>query len=295
MSIPPLDREEYIEQEYFFRTYRERLAQNFPTQEILETIREEILSTTKLPFAIDFLNDEIRHQGRISDGMARLAHYFSPFQSFIVRKSEEDKARFDLPVGLLILEREAEYRRGEPVPAGMFVFQFECIARNRLGYDAGMQAMADDPFYDQSWKDWILMVKRQLGTRDFSDFIYLHSQFAVEELRRQRQDETLEVKRSILFGIQEGRIAKANRLKDPLYMFAALQRQLNYPTVPRPKAKSFLPDIPPAIEARLLKLEKRLQLLEMEANNSLDLTKFVKEIPDFDQLDDLLGPTESAP
>jgi hypothetical protein len=35
MRGPVLDREEYIEQEYFFRVYRERLLENVPSQEIL--------------------------------------------------------------------------------------------------------------------------------------------------------------------------------------------------------------------------------------------------------------------
>ena len=55
MTYPPLDREEYIEQTYFFRVYRERLEQNVATQDILLGIHEEILSTTRLPMAIDFL------------------------------------------------------------------------------------------------------------------------------------------------------------------------------------------------------------------------------------------------
>ena len=55
MRPPILDREEYIEQAYFFRVYRERLLENVPSQEILQTIQEEILATTRLPMAIDFL------------------------------------------------------------------------------------------------------------------------------------------------------------------------------------------------------------------------------------------------
>ena len=38
----------------------------------------------------------------------------------------------------------------------------------------------------------------------------------------------------MLFGEKEGRIAMANRRKDPLYLFSALQRHLGYPSVPRP-------------------------------------------------------------
>ncbi len=42
MRGPILDREEYIEQEYFFRVYRERLEENVPSQEILRLVQEEI-------------------------------------------------------------------------------------------------------------------------------------------------------------------------------------------------------------------------------------------------------------
>ena len=95
MAAQPLDREEYIEQEYFFRIYRERLQQNVPSQEILQTIQEEILATTRLPMAVDFLRAEILHSGRISDGMARLGHYFTAFQTFVISRSEADESRFD--------------------------------------------------------------------------------------------------------------------------------------------------------------------------------------------------------
>ena len=44
--MPLLDREEYIEQAYFFRTFHERLDESLPSQEILSSIREEILATT---------------------------------------------------------------------------------------------------------------------------------------------------------------------------------------------------------------------------------------------------------
>ena len=38
----------------------DRAQQNLATQELLQSIREEILSTTKLPMAIDFLASELR-------------------------------------------------------------------------------------------------------------------------------------------------------------------------------------------------------------------------------------------
>lgn len=280
MTAEPLPREELIEQIYFFRTYRDRLLENLPAQEILQTIREEILATTRLPLAIDYLYDEIKHHGRISDGMKRLSHYFTPFQTCVMTSAEDEKARFDLTIALQILEREAEYRSNEPRPAGLFIYQFECISRNRIGYDAGLQSIAEDPFYSEEWKSWIQMIKRNLGTRDFADFIYIYSEFALGEYRRQVRDESAEMKQPILFDVQEGRIAKANRLKDPLYMFAALQRHLNYPMVPRSKRKSDESPFPPALEARLSRLEKRLHLLEAEQKNSLDLSEFYKKPPD---------------
>ena len=113
MPTPKLDREEYIEQTHFFRVFAERLHENVPSQEILLTIQEEILSTTKLPMAIDFLRSEIILTGRMSDAMARLEHYFAPFQAFIMRQAEQDdKSRFDQFMALDILQKEAEHRAG---------------------------------------------------------------------------------------------------------------------------------------------------------------------------------------
>ena len=61
-----LDREEYIEQAYFFRVFRERLATNMAAQEILERVAEEILSTTRLPMALQFLSTEMKHSGPLA-------------------------------------------------------------------------------------------------------------------------------------------------------------------------------------------------------------------------------------
>ena len=101
MSGPPLDREEYIEQTYCFRTFRERLDDNTPAQEILRSLSEELLATTNLPKAVDFLRGEILHAGRISPGMDRLSHYFTPFQTFVMSRAEEERSRFDQKTALL--------------------------------------------------------------------------------------------------------------------------------------------------------------------------------------------------
>ena len=274
MSAPLLSREEYIEQAYFFRVYRERLEDNLPSQEILGSIAEEVLATTKLPMALDFLKGEILLTGRMSDGMGRLTHYFTPFQTFVMSKAEAYKARFDQKTALQILQREAEYMAESPTPAGLFVYQFECIARNRLGYDSGMIAMAGDPLYNEDWKEWILKARLRLGATDFADLIYFRSEHYVNQRRRATGNPDFRPSYPILFGEQEGRIAKANRGKDPLFMFAALQRQLGHPAVPRAQPRQTGPVIHPALEQRLQRLEKRLQLLELEAKGEFDLSKF---------------------
>src|SRR6516225_4008532 len=117
-TAPVLDREEYIEQAYFFRTFRERLVENLPAQEVLQRIHEEILSTTRLPYAIQFLATELKHTGLLSSGFARLPHYFTPFQAFVLRQTEEEAVRISIETALLILEREAAYRAERPTPPG---------------------------------------------------------------------------------------------------------------------------------------------------------------------------------
>src|SRR5438128_4083376 len=100
--LAPLGREEYVEQAHFFRALAERLEANVPAQDVLASVREEVLATTKLPLAIDFLLGELRHEGVLGPALAQLPHYFTPFQAFIVRESENERLRFDLRVGLEI-------------------------------------------------------------------------------------------------------------------------------------------------------------------------------------------------
>ena len=272
MSGRPLDREEYIEQAYCFRTFRERLDDNTPAQEILRSLSEELLATANLPKAVDFLRGEILHAGRISPGMARLSHYFTPFQTFVMARAEEERSRFDQKTALLALERQAEYLSASPTPAGLFIYQFECIARNRLGYDRGMKAISDDPFYDKTWRDWILKARLRLGTTDFGQLIYYRSEQYVAE--KHKRNPAYKPSYPILFSVQEGRIAKANRGKDPLYMFAALQRQIGLPAAPRLRAKEQGPIIHPALETRLQRIETRLKILDSEVKGDFDLSEF---------------------
>jgi hypothetical protein len=275
-----LDREEYIEQAYFFRVFRERLAGERVAQEILERIHEEILSTTRLPYAIQFLATELKHTGLLSSGFARLPHYFTPFQTFVLRQTEQESVRISIETALLVLEREAEYRSGKPTAAGSFIYQFEVLCRNRLGYDAGLTGMAGDPFYDSEWRDYLELVRRQVGAVDFANLIYLRSQLYVADQRR--QDPSYEPPYPPLFGEKEGKIAKANRGHDPLYLFAALQRQLGYPEVPRPKPRDDLSAKLAALQGKLHEMEMRLKLVESELRGQVDLSQFGKpeSLPD---------------
>src|SRR5690554_4070623 len=109
-----LPREEYVEQAYFFQMLSQRIQDNHPLQDLFESLREEVLSTTKLPLAISFMLGELKHRGVFGPAMAKLSHYFAPFQTFVVQQAEKESGRFDLRVALEVLYREAEYRAREP-------------------------------------------------------------------------------------------------------------------------------------------------------------------------------------
>jgi len=262
----PLDREEYIEQAYFFQTLRERMQQSMSTQDLLDAIGQEVLTTTMLPFAIDFMAGELRLTGGFATAMARLPHYFTPFQTYVVAEAEKAEGRFDFRIGLEILQREAEYRAKGASPQGIFLYQFEALCRNRLGYERGLDAVAADPSYDQNWREWIITVRRQVGLVDFADMIYVRS----ELYRKQRK----KAEKPILFGEKEGRIALANRRKDPLYLFSALQRHLGYPTVPQPHPESSERYVVPELQRRIERLETRVNLLEEEHRGGINLARF---------------------
>lgn len=276
-----LDREEYIEQAYFFRTMRERIDQKVPTQEILTRIDEEILSTTRLPIAIQFLATEIKHTGLLSSGFRRLGHYFAPFQTFVIEQTEDERKRFSIDLGLLVLEREAKYRSDSPTPQGLFVYQLETLSRNRLGYELGLDTMEADPLYDQEWKTYISTVRRHLGAVDFADLVYLRSEYYLMDQRRRVPD--YDPPWPPLFGEKEGKIAKANLGRDPLYLFAALQRQLGYPEVPHFRPREDLASKVDVLRQKIKELEARLKLVESEVKGQVDLSEFMVKPEDFPQ------------
>src|SRR5947199_10387456 len=101
MATPTvLEREEYVEQAYFFRVLRERMAGQMAAQDVLGRLHEEMLSTTRLPYAVQFLCAELKHTGLLSSGFARLSHYFTPFQAFVVSRTEQEALRFSVETAL---------------------------------------------------------------------------------------------------------------------------------------------------------------------------------------------------
>ena len=184
--------------------------------------------------------------------MAKLPHYFTPYQTFVVAEGEKPEGKFDFRVGLEILQREAEYRAQLPTPQGLFLFQFETLCRNRLGYDRGLEAIAGDD-----------NLRRQMAQLDphrsppdrsgrSGDMLYVRS----EHYRQTRGESG----KAVLFGEKEGRIALANRKKDPLYLFAALPA-LGLSDHSPHQARRQQPHVIPTLQRKIERLESRVKLL----------------------------------
>jgi hypothetical protein len=194
-----------------------------------------------------------------------------------MQQAEHEGGRFDLRTGLAMLEREASYRAEGATPQGLFFYRFECLSRNRLDYGHGLIAVANDDIFDAAWREWIHTVARQVGFIDLADLVSIRSP---EYWRREKREAILAGRedagpdRELLFGEKEGRIARANRGKDPLFFFAALQRQLGYPAIPRPAPLIPNAETPAMLARRLERLEFRVKLLEEEARGGIDLSRF---------------------
>ena len=270
-----LNSEEYIEQGYLFQALHERLPANIPIQSVLAQVRDEALSTTRLPLAVDYLLAELRHSGTMAPAMKQLKHYFAPFQTYLIDESENDRGRFDMRLAVDVLKREAEYRAKGFSRQGLFLYQFETLCRNRLRYDPGLLAISEDPAYDSDWQKWILIIRRQIGIIDFADMIYVRSWHYVNR-HQQGGAAPAQPQQPVLFGVREGKIALANRQKDPLFLFSALQRQLGYPEVPRRIPIDDTPEKITQMSRRLEQLAQRLKFVEEEQRSGIDLTHFYK-------------------
>lgn len=275
-----LDSAEYIEQAYFFERAEERLKKGDPMQEILVGIRDEVLATTRLPLALDYMRSELNHVGQMASAMRTVAHYFTPFQAYIVGAAEDDLGRFDIRTAFRILHLEAKYRAKFPDPlddsyrAGLFFYQFESLCRNRLRYDHGLAAIAQDPAYPKPWGKWIMEVRRNIESIGIADLVYVTSAHYVERESR-KGVEGISMPADILFGEKEGKIALANRKKEPVRLFEALQRQLDYPPAPRNVPQHDPLEQLVKLVRQMERMETRMKILEEEnREGAIDLTKF---------------------
>src|SRR5262249_61171958 len=106
-------------------------------RDLRDRAQQERAPGTLRPFAVQFLSTELKHTGLLASGFAKLPHFFTAFQAFVIAQAESETSRFPMAAALLVLEREATYRAENPTRPGLFVYQFEAIARNRLGYIEG--------------------------------------------------------------------------------------------------------------------------------------------------------------
>ena len=125
--LEPLERAEYVEQAYMYQLLRERTAEDMPMQELLEQIRYELLATTNLPHAVDYLLSELKHSGQMSPAMHKLSHYFTPFQAYLVHQAEREAGRFTMETALQVLESEAKY-----VSHNLLLSRLYCIHKSEM-------------------------------------------------------------------------------------------------------------------------------------------------------------------
>jgi len=183
-----LPSDEYIEQAHLFASLAKQVLLEpelqQPLQVLLQWLKQEVLATAKLPMAIDYMIAELKHVGTISTAFAKLPHYFSSFQTYLISEAESESGRFDVWQAFRILQQDALLRAKPISPNAMFFFQFETLCRNRLSYDYGIEAMSRDVFYDKVWSEWILTVRHKIGIVDLTDLVYVHSAHYVENETR---------------------------------------------------------------------------------------------------------------
>ena len=108
----------------------------------------------------------------------------------------------------------------------------------------------------------------QVGLIDFADMIFVRS----EHYRRRETDPV----KPVLIGEREGKIALANRRKDPAFLFSALARHLGYPSVPRPKVGEDDRKVVFMLRRQVERLETRIKLLEEEIRGGINLSRFFR-------------------
>ena len=242
--------------------------------------------TTKLPLAIDFLRTEVLHGGRLNPAMAKIGHYFTPFQTFVVAAGRVGQ------VEVRHGDRAVNPRADGGVPgAGAFAGgAVHLPVRVRGAEPAGLRRrpagrrrrpLFRTPRGGPGSPAW----RGRWGRRTSPTWSISAATSSSRAAAGPNTTPTGGPATRCCSTARLGRIARANRGKDPLYMFAALQRQLGYPRVPKPAAPAD-DKLPPAQEARLARLEKRLQLLEAEQRGTgIDLHEFHAPRPESAGLD----------
>ena len=80
--------------------------------------------------------------------------------------------------------------------------------------------------------------------------------------------------KAILFGEKEGRIALANRRKDPLLLFSALRGTWATRAFPACASRTRKRYLLPALQRRVDRLENRLRLVEEEPRGGINLARY---------------------
>ena len=270
----------------------ERLRENMPAQEILGIVREEILATTKLPMAIDFMLAELRHLGAFSARpWSGCTHYFTPFQCFVMQEAENDtaavrparRARNPRPRGRVP-------RRGRRRGRACSSTSSKCSAATGWATTRGWRPSPATRRIDETWRNWILTVRRQIGMVDLADLIFVHSEFYHErkpQRRAGRPRPSADAPHGRGARPRAFRRCSASRKaaspgpiggKDPLLLFAALHRQLGYPEAPRAAAGG--PRGAACCRRWLAgsnSSKRRLKLVEEEQRGGINLEQFYAE------------------
>ncbi len=274
-----LDREEYIEQAHFFRTLKSRIEEGIPTQDLLSSVQEEILATTKLPMALDFMAGELKMQGVFGTAMAKLPHYFTAFQSFVVGEAERVQGQFDLRLAAGNPGSRSQLSSRGSYSAGLVSVSI----RVDRPQSPGLRRRSDR---DGAGSDLRRRLARMDLDRPAASRLGRHCR---PDLRSQRPPPgtaraTGESGRRPAAGGFVPDHARdvsrlANRRKDPFLLFAALHRQLGYPEVPRRQPIDQTPEIIPGLLRRVERMETRLKLLEEEQRGGIDISRFYGPVP----------------
>ena len=220
----------------------------------------------------------------MSSAMTRLGHYFHPFQTYVIAEAESERGRFDLRIALQLLQPEADYRpEGAdatgivPVPVRIAVPQSPEIRYGPDGRSPAIPSTTSHGEHGFSGADGRSAWSISPTWSTFGASIFSRGG---SNSRRKR---IAGIRTPILFGEKEGKIAFANRQRDPLYLFSALQRHLGYPAVPRLEGIEEPDETCKASPAGLNGPNCGCKLLEEEQRGGIDLNKLYgpgpKELP----------------